>query len=167
MDQQREREREREKGHTGTQCNAFILARTRTHERSEIALRWKHRNGNEKSPSGFEREREREREMECVCAKPSMTRFGAILPLRQYFLKPHSILSVYLVFGTILNLLWQIVYVIRPIFTVANGQILNIWSHWCKAECERTLNYLMAESGDGKVKEWFVGDFLQQTKTLD
>ena len=114
-----------------------------------------------------EREREREREMECVCAKPSMTRFGAILPLRQYFLKPHSILSVYLVFGTILNLLWQIVYVIRPIFTVANGQILNIWSHWCKAECERTLNYLMAESGDGKVKEWFVGDFLQQTKTLD
>ena len=105
--------------------------------------------------------------MECVCAKPSMTRFGAILPLRQYFLKPHSILSVYLVFGTILNLLWQIVYVIRPIFTVANGQILNIWSHWCKAECERTLNYLMAESGDGKVKEWFVGDFLQQTKTLD
>ena len=154
MDQQREREREREKGHTGTQCNAFILARTRTQERSEIALRWK-------------REREREREMECVCAKPSMTRFGAILPLRQYFLKPHSILSVYLVFGTILNLLWQIVYVIRPIFTVANGQILNIWSHWCKAECERTLNYLMAESGDGKVKEWFVGDFLQQTKTLD
>ena len=45
-----------------------------------------------------------------------------------------SFLTVYLLFGKILSIIWQICEIIGLIFIAANGQILKnnltIWSHW-------------------------------------
>ena len=64
----------------------------------------------------------------CACGRItiSVARFGIISPLWQNFKSLRHFLRVYLVFGTILNLLWQIFYAIGQIFTVVNGKIFNV-----------------------------------------
>ena len=78
------------------------------------------------------------------CSTSSVTRFGEISPLWQQKFKSLAILTslfslwqflqVSLVFGKILNLLWQSLKAIGQFFIVVNSQILKndlaIWSHW-------------------------------------
>ena len=71
----------------------------------------------------------------------SVTRFGEISPLWQYFKSLGQFCIVYLVFSIILILLWKIFYAIWPFFTVVNCQILNnLSSHLA------TLNSLIGVS---------------------
>ena len=63
----------------------------------------------------------------------SVTRLGEILPLWIFFSLWQLLVFGYLVFGKILNLLWQIFRAFGQIFMAVNGQTLNslvIWSHW-------------------------------------
>ena len=55
----------------------------------------------------------------------SVSRFGEISPLRQNFNKLLAILSNFLVFEKIANLLWQIFYSFGQIFIALKGQILK------------------------------------------
>ena len=81
-----------------------------------------------------ERERHQMKTIEYGEVSNSVTRFAVILPLWQNQLDLWQFLRVYFLFGILLNLSWQILYVIGQIFIDENGQklknILVIWSHW-------------------------------------
>ena len=79
----------------------------------------------------------------------SVTRFGEILPLGRKFWKWFgNFLSNYLLFGKIVNLLWQIFYTFGLICIVINGRISNknlpIWSH-CSSNAHK-IKKLEADS---------------------
>ena len=56
---------------------------------------------------------------------------------------------IHLLFGKILNLLWQILCAIGQVFIEVNGQMLNnnpaIWSHWRHVEMTSILNYFFKD----------------------
>ena len=56
----------------------------------------------------------------------SVTRFGEISALWQNLQSLGQLSGVYLLFGKILNLLWQILYTFGQIFIDVNGQMLKI-----------------------------------------
>ena len=68
-----------------------------------------------------------------------VTRFGEILPLGHNINILGNFLRVYLVFGILLKLIWQILNAIGQIFIDVNGQKLKknltIWSHCTPALC--------------------------------
>ena len=67
----------------------------------------------------------------CRPVRPDLAQFRHFGNILQVFGK---FLTVYFLFGKIVNLLWQICYTSGLIFIVANGPILKynltIWSHW-------------------------------------
>ena len=71
-----------------------------------------------------------------------MTRFGKISPFWQNLQSLGQFLKVYLLFGKILDKLWQIKNVIGQVFIDVNGQMLKNklanWSHCLGSEIGRS-----------------------------
>ena len=73
-----------------------------------------------------------------------VTRFGEFSPLGKIF---EVLGAYYLLFGKILNLLWQILHTFGPNFIDVNGQKLKnklaIWSHYIDRNFSEILNSLV------------------------
>ena len=86
----------------------------------------------------------------CSSSSSNVTRFGKIRHFGESLQIFGQFLTVYLLFGKMLNLLWQICDIIGLIFIVGNGQILKnnltIWSH-CQCRLMQTQTEQIKDSG--------------------